>query len=702
MGERLVTIPVFPRQLTSATLSGILLFGLPCPSARGELELVSDDPIEYDHQAQELRARGNAQIRYQGTLLTANEILYNQQERRARAAGNLIITNPSMRVVGEEAGYDTRTRTASGQNLRFGQPPLNAQAAHISASPALVEMEDATVFLGEPRPGAVNIRARRVEYVPDETLRAEGVTLRVGRVPFFYLPAFTRRLDGLGTAITAEAGYTGNLGAYSWFATRTPIFTGFTAGPELGLYGRRGILIGPGLSYERTDADHWYYGGLTSGYIRDLGDTGLDRLGRPIDPDRFFGEWRHKQHFQNNIEITAQADIWSDSEVTRDFRPRLFSENQFSDSFVEAVYLGEGYLLSAFTRVDPNDFQVVPERLPEVRFDLLPRRAGTQFYHQFQASAAVLREDAPVTEDIRSDRLDAYWGLHWPVAATEWLTITPKAGARVTHYQRALEERNDYTRGLGEIGADVEANAFALYDYQNDLWRIDGIRHVVKPKIHYRYIPEADRGARFIPRIDRRPFTTQLEPIDLGQIRHIDEMSEIHTLRYGLDNIFQTRHPSYGSIDLLSLFVANDLRFSREPGQEFVSDIHSQLRFTPVYWLQFDALNRLSPHEPEVREMNAGLTLTDARFWSLRLGMEYHQDVVEQYSLLYSLRLNENYMLGTELVYDAALHRFSRQSYSIHQTLYNTWQVQYQVYFRSGADREADSGVALSLTYLSF
>ena len=673
---------------------------------RGELELTSDEPIVYDHQTQQLRATGDARLVYQGNLLTANEILYNQEHLRATAEGNVLVSNPELRLVGDQVQYHVPTRSISGKNLRFGQPPFYASARSADAGPDLVELDRAIAYFGEPRPGAINLRAGTVRYFPEDRVEAENVTIRIGRVPVFYLPRIGRGINGaLTTTATAEAGYSDNLGGYGFLATRTPIRPGFAVGPEVGFYHRRGLLVGPGLDYRWLGEENRIDGSIRGAFIGDRGELGSDRLGRPIDDQRFYGEWRHKQTVGDQVEITGMADIWSDSEVTRDFRPRLFSQNQFPSHFLEAAYLGPSYIVSAFTQISPNDFEVVPERLPEIRFDLFPTPLGQShvgLFHQAQASAAVLRENDPTAPDTRSDRLDLYYSVNRPFFLADWLTFTPKAGARLTHYQRALDDRSHYTRFLGEIGADVEGNAFAVYQYQNELWKIDNIRHVVKPRLHYRYIPRADQGRRFIPQVDRQVFATHLEPIDLGQTRNIDQLDETHTLRYGLDNLFQTRHPTYGSTNLLSLFVANDLRFSRQPGQEFVSDIHTELSFTPVYWFRFDALNRLAPQDPSTREMNTGFTLTDARFWSIRFGSEFVEDRLEEYSVYLTRRLNETYRVAAEIRYDAVRHRFSRQAYILTQNLYGTWDVNYQIFLRTGTERESPFGAALSFSYLSF
>src|SRR5690606_30775269 len=105
-----------------------------------------------------------------------------QQERRASAAGDLRITSPVMRIVGERASYSLDDKTARGENLRFGQPPFHAQVSSIEASENLIQMENGVFYYGEPRPLAINFRARHVDYIPGESIDADGVTLRLGRI----------------------------------------------------------------------------------------------------------------------------------------------------------------------------------------------------------------------------------------------------------------------------------------------------------------------------------------------------------------------------------------------------------------------------------------------------------------------------------------------------------------------------------------
>ncbi|MFR6034204.1 MAG: hypothetical protein ACLUKN_14155, partial [Bacilli bacterium] len=86
--------------------------------------------------------------------------------------------------------------------------------------------------------------------------------------------------------------------------------------------------------------------------------------------DRFFAEFRHSPMVSDSVSLTGNVSYWSDEFVTRDFRPELFYDNQTPDNFGEAMYYGNFFTASVFTRFAPNDWELVQQRLPEVRFDM--------------------------------------------------------------------------------------------------------------------------------------------------------------------------------------------------------------------------------------------------------------------------------------------------------------------------------------------
>jgi len=339
---------------------------------------------------------------------------------------------------------------------------------------------------------------------------------------------------------------------------------------------------------------------------------------------------------------------------------------------------------------------------------LLSRSLGSadlRLYQRGHLNLARLVENDPTTgPTLRSDRIDAYYGLTRPISPREWLTVKPVAGVQVTHYGRTLEESNggDYTRTLGEVGFDADVRASATYAYQNKRWKVDGLRHLVTPRLSYRYIPKADRGRGRIPQIDRRAFSTYLQPLGLGDQRNVDELTATNTLRLRIDNTLQTRDPEYGSRDLVDFNLGADVRFERDVGARTLSDLHTELGLMPATWLRFDLYQRYSTQDGKLRELNTGLTVTNSEWWSLRLGTHYLENNIEEYVADGAFRIDERFEAFARMHYDSRQARFVQQTYGVRQTLDRLWTLTYGLNFYEGRRREGSFGFVVEIETAAF
>ncbi len=307
------------------------------------------------------------------------------------------------------------------------------------------------------------------------------------------------------------------------------------------------------------------------------------------------------------------------------------------------------------------------------------------------------------------NRVDTYYALTRPFTPREWLSIKPVAGARFTYYDRATGGRDGYTRALGEIGFDADLQASSTYNYKNERWGIDGIRHLVKPYVSYRAIGNADQGAAYIPPIDRTAFSTYLQPLGLGDRRDIDTLGTTNTLRLGIDNTIQTRDPVYGSRNLAELNVATDWRLDGAGADPRFSAIQTELALTPVNWLRFDVYTNVTPADLTLREINTGLTFQDAGVWSVRVGTDFLKSDpvagvagIQEYTLDLSYAINEAYKAIMQLRYDTRLGSFSRQSFGIRQNIRNLWLIDYILTFRNGDTRAGSIGLSVSVELANF
>lgn len=669
------------------------------------VELTADTGFSYDDETGDLVATDNARLSYDGWLLTANEIRYNETTGEAMASGDVVIMKDAYRLVADAVRYWPRDKRAELTRFRLGQPPAYVEGDRAEGHIDSLTVENPTAYFGEPDDLAPRATADEVRYFKDDRIEADRLIVRLGVVPVFFAPGVSSDVDIGNYYLEGSLGYSSNLGAFAGFGIGVGVGHGIDLGGSIEYFSKRGLLWGPLGRYRPSKHENWPIGDFRYNMINDGGDRGTDALGQPIDSQRYFGTWNHLQKFGSRASLTILANVWSDSEVTRDFRQSLFDESQQPDNYLEAAYRGSNYIVSLIGRLDPNEFYPVTERLPEVRFDLMPTNLGYDFLHEVQLSAAKLKTtDLSNQTELVSDRFDAYYGISRAIVPNKWLTLTPVAGGRVTHYDKTVDDSGGYTRWLGEIGFDADIKSFADFDFENEVWEMNGLRHLIDTKIQYRYIPEAGKGKTVIPVIDREVFSTALQPMSLAGIRpRLDDLYDTNTLRLGFDNILQTRHKEYGSRDLVNLYLAGDIRFSEQPDDEDFSSIYTFLGLTPAPWLQCKFFTRLNPNQNfRIEELNTEVWLLDQEYWQLGIGTEFLKNQFQQYTLNARFRINDTFSIQGNIRYDAKTSIWNELSVLISQNIRDLWLLEYGFTVYDGPRRVSGNRVEFGIQFLGF
>ncbi len=722
-----------------------LAAGFPLRSAEKPIELTGDYLDSNLSVDGNIVYKGNASVRGENLLLTADEIRFEKKTETFIATGRVVFTREGARLLADRLEYRRTDGFFSAQDIRLGSPPYFAEGAAAEGTPSEITIRRARLSYGEPGPWQPTVVADTLVISPGRVLRTEKASAGLGHAQPFGLPRWQHELaQPFAASIALDGGYRRSLGAFVEAVALVPVSPGLRVGAGLGVFSARGLMAGPALRYDSPENPGNLRGTFRSGYINDHGEKKTDSRSRPIAEDRAYAEWQHQQRSGDNLTLNAQLNWWKDSDVVRDFRPRAFFPVQEPDNFVEGVYTGANFFVSAFARFQPNRFHAVQEKLPELRFDLLPLAVGNGFYTRFNASAAfvserysawptptvptgpaILRLTVPgptnlpalPVKRLRTTRLDAYYAIERPFAPTDWLAISPVAGARVTSYSHTIPlgsvldpsglswsvvDHGGTTRVLGELGFDATLRTSGTFDYKNPQWKIDGLRHLFTPRLSYRYIPRGDHGRDRILPIDRESFATYLPPLGLGDTRNLDDLHATNTLRLGFDNIVQTRDPVHGSRDLLVFKVANDFRAKRRPGEHGVSEIHAEIAAMPARWLQFDLYQSFSPRNFALREFNSGVTLRAGTAWSLRFGNNFLRGQIQDYAIDGRRRLNERFEAISRLHYDARKHRFNEQAYGLAHKVGNTWLVSYTVSVYSGRKRESNFGLDVRVDAIRF
>ena len=688
------------------------------------------EPLEFDEDSQRLVARGDARLDFGNTRIRADRITYYQNFSVADADGNVAITRDGNRLIADRLSFDGENNIFSVDVLRTGQWPYYISGLNAGGTVEDTTFQGATLYYGNPSRFGLNVSSNEVRYVKEEEEREyvsmDGATFRIGSFPVFYLPGYRHYLSGAPYMLNLNAGQDSELGAYLQTTTLFPVTSWLRVGANVDYYSKRGALAGPTAQYAYNSSTQSIVGALSTGYINDQGDRStrdLDAVGQQIDSERSFAEWRHKHHIGERFTATASLSYWSDSEVTRDFKDAIFDENERQDNFAEAVYAGDNYLVSAFGRFRPNDFQLVQERLPEVRFDLLPIPIfNTGAYHRASASYVQLREnfdrnEVAITVDGESDRFDLTYRIERPFLLTDWLTLTPLAGARFTQYDnqqvglnvftppRVTPIDETYSRNIYELGFDLEARAYASYPTINKTWGIDGLRHLVRPVLRYRYFSDPD-DVNELAAIDRQVFDLQRPLLDLSDLRNVDEISETHLVRLGVENLFQTRAEGYGSRTLAALNFYQDILFEKNQrydggDEDTFNATWVELVLQPAPWLKFDLASRFKTESMTLEELRTRTTIMSGEIWEIGLSTNLLNQRIDQYRLDFIYRINERYAFLSDLNLDADTGDFTKISLGVRTRIGSTWELLYAITFRENARREADVAFDIQLRLAS-
>lgn len=697
-----------------------LLLALACGPALAAAATTQDAGLvivaehqSFDPSAGELILRGHPSVQDGGTLLTADEIDYFRPTETIVATGHATLTaaapgNRGMRLLADSFVYRRSDGSFSAQNVRVGQQPFFVAGASAQGTVRQIVVYQAVVSYTEPGRWKPTIKAESIIFTPGHFIRLGNSRIGVAGLPMIPLWHVAKAIDRSAAMsyLSFTGGYRSTLGAIGSAALRIPVADGVRVGDDLSFFTSRGVMLGPAGSYQVSGADSSWVGSLNSGWIYDYGKRYTDILGNPVPHDRAFIAWQQQAQVTDDLTLDGEVNWWSDSEVVRDFYPKQFYNVQEPDNYLEADYTGQDYVASAFTRFQPDSYEPVQERLPELQFDLLPTAIGGGFYERSEEDAVSLLERPPGGgQELGSDRLSLFYGLSRPMTDGGWLDFTPVVGGLVTNYSdtTGAELPGGYTRTLGEVGFDAQLHASGTFDYQNKEWDIDGLRHLVTPFVSYRYIPGADAGQEYIPEIDRLTFTPDLEPIELGDMRYFDTLQSLNTLRFGVDNTLQTRDAGYGSRDLATLDFTEDENFralSYEP-QGF-SQLHTDASLSPASWLDITATTITHWDSFDPHEFESGFTVKDGDAWSLHLGSDFLRHEDDDYIAEYRVRLNEVYALDLLAEYDARLSLFPTRAVVLEQNLVNTWSIKYILTVNSGPNPTGHFGFNVELNLVQY
>ncbi len=685
-------------------LSFGVVVSLPSSSFGAQLSkpprLSADKPIIFDNIKKESLAEGNAELHYKNLLIQAARIRYLGEEQKAIAEENVRLNRDKLRLVAHRAVYWVNDSRVEVKNFRIGMIDNNLEGAEVSGPMDALSARNVRVYYKEPNPLlGLSFDAKRAQLHGNEYIEMRDVMARIGPMPVFLTPYYRYNLQESTVRFKSDICFLKRNDDYGRYWRNDVFFDyGWAVKPGFMLdgYRKRGVLWGPMLEYNY---------GETNGKVKfakmadQLYASRNDTNNQPLERSRFFLDWKQQSHVGESIDYVSQIKWQKDSQVVKDFRPDDYDgTNQHPDNFVEVAHRGEDSITTLTTRFRPNNFQRIQERLPEFRHEHLPVRIGDSRVHGQWGIGVVRLREKPLSyltaqeEEKESNRLDIMGGLSAPFDLHDACTFTPVMGGRIVDYF-GMPKYSDYTRFFGQVGFDLRFKSFGEYDYQNNYWNIDGIRHLLEPVVQYRYIPRIQSSDGRIPVIDRVADSANptLEELDLLNRRDLDSLSEMHVLRTGLENYLYTNYKKGLPKQWLRLNLYQDFRLTRKTNETTLSDSFVWTEWVPSDFLSFNVYKRFDTTNKRLKETTGSVSFHEGDLWNCTISHTYTAQSYNQSRITFSYKLTSRHSLESSFGFDAHKPDLIDQTYTLSTLLAQTWKMDWQFKWkkRSLADRAA-------------
>lgn len=673
----------------------LLLLCLPAPGRAQDSPWVIEghskrSQLQYDFARKLVRGTNGITVQYQhpqrGLVeLSAGAIELNQETGAVDAEGGVSLKQGGVLWRGEKLEYNFKTHVLKGSEFRLGSPPFFVSGLKLGMDPTnrIHYAENAVITTDDVSEPGYRVVARTLRIYPGKRIEADQATVYLGKVPVFYLPKYTRSLERHPNNFSYVPGYRSLhgpflLSSFNWAGT-----TNLSGTVHLDYRQQRGFGGGPDFEYDLGRLGH---GELKYYYARDS-NAGTNFFGGPIGGHRQRVTFYHEVEVTTNLTAKALIRYQNDPYLLRDFFDVEYRRNVQPSSFVEINRLWPNLSLSVLAQPRLMDFYETVERLPDVKLSALRLQLGqTPLFYESDTSMGYFqrRFSGNLTPSYAAMRGDTFHQVVLPRSLFGWLNITPRVGARFTHYGEANgpgAATVEQERAVFNTGVETSFKASRVWPgLKNETFNMDGLRHIFEPSVNYVFVPRPNVTPNRLPQFDRDQINFRLPPIDFPDYNTIDSIDSQNVLRLGLRNRIQTKRA--GQLDdVVHWALFSDCRLQPHATNYAFSDIFSELDFKPSSWLTFTSETRYDVNRHEWRLADHRAVIQPQDFWSVSVGHRYFladasfgTNAVNNNLITSSVffRLNENWGFRMSQHFEARDGTIEEHFYSIYRD-FRSW-----------------------------
>ncbi len=484
-------------------LLSLLLAPLGAFSETDKMPVVIDgDEITYLKEKGKILAKGNVEVKSEGSELFCQEALYDANSSIAHIKGDVRINKGDSILYGRDVVYNFNTHNAEMVNARLKDPPVYGEAEEgAKVGKEKYVLKKAYMTTCDLEVPHYRLTAKTVTVYPEDKIIARNMVLRVGTTPIFYFPRFVQSLKDNAFKVELIPGKENEWGMFLLSRWRYNLNDENRGKIHIDTYEERGYGFGVTHMVESekfgdalincyTIADDLYK--LDS--RKRLGDM-YGRSGeepKRLEDDRYKIQLAHQWEPNDKLSITSEFNKFSDQYFMQDFFEKEYEVSPNTKSYNLIQYTLPASSLSLRTQRRANRFDSETEYLPQLEYNFFKQNLGsTNFYLESDSKTGLLKSRTTNTQ-VYSKAFRAYsHNVLSYIDKIKWLSINPYVGSYSAFYSRNSFYEYDVWREAPEAGMTMSTK---LYRYFNNAgWNvlgeeIDQMRHILNPEISYSYV----------------------------------------------------------------------------------------------------------------------------------------------------------------------------------------------------------------------
>jgi LPS-assembly protein len=603
---------------------------------------LSADFLSYDETTDTYFARGSVAVVQAGTTLKADTVVADMSAGIATASGHVEVVDEGGNVIsGDSLVFNIKTENAvlaKGRIFFQKQGIIITGDAIRKTGLQTYEAENISFTTCECKEGespAWSFGAASAKVTLGQYLTGSNARFYIKGVPILYTPYISlpvRRERQTGF-LSPQLGYSQLRG----FVFDEAFYWAISGNTDATFYLDEETSRGTGGAVEyRYIRTRKSYGEAYFNYFR---EKDIDRvrafrsslnLTRPLNAndDRWQFRLTHTEDFGNGLVFKANINQVSDNEYLVDFgKDPAERALESTESNISLSKSWSSYSLVAqaryFTNLMESGNAATLQELPRVTFTGAGQKIPyTPLYFSMESSVVNFYRKT----GIDGGRLDVHPRISLPLSAAGYLDFTPSIAPRETLYV----VRNDpdgtfFNRLLYDVTVDMTTSFYRVFNTGLD--SVGALRHSIRPRITYVYIPGVSGTFPIFDAIDSIPAT--------------------NTITYSLNNIITGKYLSGGVekywdyiyLDLSQSYDFNEAtRALTSPGdrRKPFSDVTGELTAKPTELSTLLAKSTYDLYTGSFTSVSAQLTAADKRGDNL--------------NLLYSFLKNTPGMVTTALI----------------------------------------------------